>query len=60
MHETDTATEECLEPFQTYVIRIFCEKNYQVLALNSSKSSITETDMVLNTLLATDSLKKCI
>ena len=60
MHERDTAAEEYLEPFQTYMIGIFCEKYYQILALNSSKSSITETDIVLNTLSATDTLKKCI
>ena len=41
MHETDTAAEVYLKPFQTYMIEIFCE-NKQLLAHNSNKSSVME------------------
>ena len=42
MHGIDTAAEVYLEPFQTYMIEIFCENSYQLLALNWNKSSIIE------------------
>ena len=48
MHEIDTAAEEYLKLFQTYMIEIFCE-NKQLLAHNSNESSVMETGMVLNT-----------
>ena len=57
MHEIDTAVEVYLEPFQTYMIELFCENSKRLLALNSKKAP-SEIGMVLNTPFSPDTTSK--
>ena len=40
MHGIDTAADVYLEPFQTYMIEIFCENSEQLLALNPLTANV--------------------
>ena len=40
IHEIDTPSEVYLEPFQRYMIELFCENSSRLLALNSKKAPL--------------------
>ena len=53
MHEIDTAAEVYLEPFQIYMIGIFCEKSFNSFwLLTRIKAPSQKTGMVLITSLS--------
>ena len=40
IHEIDVPSEVYLEPFQRYMIELFCENSSRLLALNSKKAPL--------------------
>ena len=57
MHEIDTAAEVDLEPFQTYMIEIFCENGYSFCLLTRIEAPYRKLARLKIRLLATEILK---